>query len=86
MQYVKISFAIVALLGLSQAHQKSLSDYAREDDAITSGNSSWNREIGTISNQKELRPENFENAMTMDQMSISSLNNAIKKMTIFMYL
>jgi hypothetical protein len=56
---------------------KSLSDYAKEDDAIASG--SMDFAVGNISNQKELRPENFENAMMREQQSITTLVDVIKK-------
>jgi hypothetical protein len=79
MQYVKISFAIMALIGGAEADQRSLSDRAREEDNLASGTSSLDKDIGSLQNQKELHPENFENTMTMENISISQMSDAIKK-------
>jgi hypothetical protein len=40
-----------------------------------------NTSIGSLQNQKELRPENFENAMTMGEISITQMSDATKKQT-----
>ena len=60
MQYVKISLAVLALIGQTSATEKSLSAMASEDDAFSSGK--MDESIGVTMDSKELRPENYENA------------------------
>jgi uncharacterized protein involved in tolerance to divalent cations len=47
-----------------------MSAIAAEDDSLTSGK--MDDTIGVTQNQQELRPENFENAMTQSELSAAT--------------